>query len=99
MREINNGGGWNIQPLVAHFGLGKRTKVETLPDRWPSGNGSRNFPSRRQKTFNCDGTARLLATSTSSVRSSLSGEGATATMISRLSTNLSEWALVDTRGL
>src|SRR5204863_8840753 len=37
MREINSGGGNNAVPLVAHFGLGNATNVETLRIEWPSG--------------------------------------------------------------
>jgi enediyne biosynthesis protein E4 len=37
LREIDNGGGWNVVPLVAHFGLGDATNVDTLRIEWPSG--------------------------------------------------------------
>src|SRR5262249_21685973 len=37
MREINGGGGYNCEPLVAHFGLGDATNVDTVPIQWPSG--------------------------------------------------------------
>jgi hypothetical protein len=37
LREINNGGGWNIVPLTAHFGLGDATTVDTVRIEWPSG--------------------------------------------------------------
>ena len=37
LREIGNGIGWNGQPLVAHFGLGDATNVDTLRIEWPSG--------------------------------------------------------------
>src|SRR5207344_348521 len=37
LREINNGGGWNIQTLVAHFGLGNVKDIEMLHIEWPSG--------------------------------------------------------------
>jgi hypothetical protein len=37
LREISNGGGWNSQPLVAHFGMGDATNAETLRIQWPSG--------------------------------------------------------------
>ena len=36
-REISNGGGWNLSPLIAHFGLGDATNVTTLRIEWPSG--------------------------------------------------------------
>lgn len=37
LREITSGGGWDLHPLVAHFGLGNATNVETLRIEWPSG--------------------------------------------------------------
>jgi hypothetical protein len=37
LREINTGGGWNIVPLTAHFGLGDATNVDRLRIEWPSG--------------------------------------------------------------
>jgi hypothetical protein len=37
VREINTGGGWDVVPLVAHFGLGNATNIEVLRIEWPSG--------------------------------------------------------------
>jgi enediyne biosynthesis protein E4 len=37
LREINNGGGYNVVPLVAHFGLGDATNVDLVRIEWPSG--------------------------------------------------------------
>ena len=37
MREITGGGGRWQQPLLAHFGLGDATNVDTLRIEWPSG--------------------------------------------------------------
>jgi enediyne biosynthesis protein E4 len=37
LREINSGGGRWIQPLVAHFGLGDATNIDTVRIEWPSG--------------------------------------------------------------
>ena len=36
MREILGGTGYTQDELVAHFGLGARTKVDRLEIRWPS---------------------------------------------------------------
>jgi hypothetical protein len=36
VREISNGGARWVQPLVAHFGLGDSTNVDTLRIEWPS---------------------------------------------------------------
>ncbi|NKB70616.1 MAG: T9SS type A sorting domain-containing protein [Candidatus Latescibacteria bacterium] len=37
VREIMGGNGFNQDPKVAHFGLGHRTRVDSLEIRWPSG--------------------------------------------------------------
>jgi hypothetical protein len=37
LREISNGGGRWVQPLVAHFGLGDATNVDNVRIEWPSG--------------------------------------------------------------
>jgi hypothetical protein len=38
LREIFGGDGWgNSQPLLAHFGLGDATNIDTLRIEWPSG--------------------------------------------------------------
>jgi hypothetical protein len=37
LREMNSGGGWDVVPLVAHFGLGNATNIEVVRIEWPSG--------------------------------------------------------------
>jgi hypothetical protein len=37
LREINSGGGWDVVPLVAHFGLGDATNIDIVRIEWPSG--------------------------------------------------------------
>ena len=37
LREITTGGGWDVVPLVAHFGLGNATNVDVVRIEWPSG--------------------------------------------------------------
>jgi len=37
LREINSGGGWDVVPLVAHFGLGSATNIDVVRIEWPSG--------------------------------------------------------------
>jgi hypothetical protein len=37
LREIHSGGGWNSEPLVAHFGLGDATNIDMVRIEWPSG--------------------------------------------------------------
>jgi enediyne biosynthesis protein E4 len=64
MREINNGGGWNIQPLVAHFGLGDATKAQTLRIEWPSGTVQEFDNVAARQILTLVEPARLAATST-----------------------------------
>jgi hypothetical protein len=53
LREIGNGGGYNSQPLVAHFGLGDATNVDVLRIEWPSGTVQTltNIPARQILTI------------------------------------------------
>jgi enediyne biosynthesis protein E4 len=37
LREITTGGGWDVVPLVAHFGLGDATNIDVIRIEWPSG--------------------------------------------------------------
>jgi hypothetical protein len=37
VREISTGGGWNVMPLGAHFGLGDATNIDLIRIEWPSG--------------------------------------------------------------
>ena len=37
LREVNSGGGWDVVPLVAHFGLGNATNIDVVRIEWPSG--------------------------------------------------------------
>lgn len=37
LREITGGGGWNVVPLLAHFGLGDATNADIVRIEWPSG--------------------------------------------------------------
>ena len=64
LREINNGGGWNSVPLVAHFGLGDATNVDTLRIEWPSGTVQEfpNVPAKQILTIT--EPPRLLTTTT-----------------------------------
>jgi ASPIC/UnbV protein/VCBS repeat protein len=74
MREINNGGGWNIQPLVAHFGLGDATNIETLRIEWPSGTVQEFHNVAARIILTAMEPSRLLATiSNSAVQLSLRG--------------------------
>jgi hypothetical protein len=52
LREISGGGGYGSQNLLAHFGLGDATSVETLRIEWPSGQVQElpNVSARQQLT-------------------------------------------------
>ena len=52
LREINEGGGHNSAPLIAHFGLGDATNVDLLRIEWPSGYVQEitDVPARQIKT-------------------------------------------------
>ena len=64
MREINTGGGWNCNPLVAHFGLGDATNAGIVRIEWPSGL-VQEFPNVAAKQIlTYIEPPRLLATST-----------------------------------
>jgi enediyne biosynthesis protein E4 len=67
LREINSTDGRWIQPLVAHFGLGDATNVDTLRIEWPSGTVQefQNVAARQILTY--IEPPRLLATTTGSV--------------------------------
>jgi VCBS repeat protein/ASPIC/UnbV protein len=67
LREINSGGGGNIAPLVAHFGLGDATNVTTMRIEWPSGTVQEfsNVPAKRVLTLT--EPARLVFSLTNSV--------------------------------
>ena len=64
MREINNGGGFDTVPLVAHFGLGDATNVETLRIEWPSGTVQELHNVSARQILNITEPPRLLATMT-----------------------------------
>jgi hypothetical protein len=67
LREIGNGGGYNCQPLVAHFGLGDATNVDIVRIEWPSGlvQEFQNVAPKQILTYT--EPPRLLATTTGGV--------------------------------
>jgi len=67
LREINTGGGWNLVPLVAHFGLGNATNVETLRIEWPSGTPQEFQNVRPRQLLTITEPPRLLANLTNGV--------------------------------
>jgi hypothetical protein len=64
LREITGGGGWNLQPLVAHFGLGDATNVDTVRIEWPSGTVQQLQNIAAKQILTCTEPPRLLATTT-----------------------------------
>ena len=67
MREINGGGGYNSQPLLAHFGLGDATNVDTLRIEWPSGSVQELHDIAPKQILTITEPPRLMATMTNGV--------------------------------
>ena len=66
MRELNAGGGC-ARPLVAHFGLGDATKVETIRVEWPGGTVQELHDLAPKQILTVTEPARLLAAATNGV--------------------------------
>jgi hypothetical protein len=64
LREINSGGGRWISPLVAHFGLGDATNVDTVRIEWPSGTIQQFTNVAPRQFLSITEPSRLLATVT-----------------------------------
>ncbi len=67
LREINGGGGYNSQPLVAHFGLGNATNAETVRIEWPSGTVQEYHNVVARQILTIVEPPRLLASATNGV--------------------------------
>ena len=67
LREINSGGGYNDPPLVAHFGLGDSTNVDTLRIEWPSGTVQELQNVAPRQILTITEPPRLFATATNGV--------------------------------
>jgi hypothetical protein len=76
LRQIDAGGGWNVVPLVAHFGLGDATNVDTLRIEWPSGTVQEFANITPRQTLTITEPPRLLASTPTVCRSSSSRAGA-----------------------
>ena len=61
VREINSSGGRSTQPLVAHFGLGDATNLDTLRIEWPSGTAQEFYNVSPKKILTYTEPPRLLA--------------------------------------
>jgi hypothetical protein len=92
MREINNGGGFNTVPLVAHFGLGDATNVDTVRLEWPSGTVQELHNVAPKHILTVTEPPRLLATLTNGVpQFSLKGGRGLSYQI-EASHDLSQWS-------
>jgi len=99
LREIQNGGSYNSPPLVAHFGLGDATNVDTLRIEWPSGTVQQiqNIPARQILTVT--EPPRLMAAITNGVpQFSLKG-GRGFQYDIQSSTDLINWSTLTTVGV
>jgi hypothetical protein len=67
MREISTGGGRWVQPLVAHFGLGDGTNVDTMRIEWPSGTVQEFHNMAPKQILTITEPARLVAAITNGV--------------------------------
>ena len=94
LREISNGGGWNSQPLVAHFGLGDATTAEALRIEWPSGTVQEFQNVTAKQILTITEPPRLMATASNGVSefSFKGGRGLQYEVDS--STNLSVWSSI-----
>ena len=96
LRQIDTGGGWNVVPLVAHFGLGDATKVDTLRIEWPSGAVQEFQNVTPKQTLTITEPPRLLAGSTNGVPQFLLKGGRNLQYDIQASTNLQTWVTIDT---
>jgi hypothetical protein len=96
LREINNGGGWNIQTLVAHFGLGNATNVETLRIEWPSGTVQEIQNVATKQILTITEPSRLKAALSNGVPQFTLQGGRNLQYDIQTSTDLANWSLLNT---
>jgi uncharacterized repeat protein (TIGR03803 family) len=95
MREINTGGGWNSVPLVAHFGLGDATNIDTLRIEWPSGTVQEFHDVSPRQILTITEPPRLTASVVSGVPQFSFKGGRNLQYEVQSSTNLITWSLID----
>jgi len=96
MREINNGGGWTIQPLVAHFGLGNATNIETLRIEWPSDTVQEIQNVAPKQILTITEPSRLKPLSSNGVPQLILQGGRNLQYDIQTSTNLTVWSVLST---
>jgi len=96
LREINTTAGRWIQPLVAHFGLGDATNVDTVRIEWPSGTVQEIPNVAAKQILTITEPPRLLASSTNGVPQFSFKGGRFMQYDIQTSTNLMAWSPVGT---
>jgi hypothetical protein len=96
LREINNGGGWNIQSFTAHFGLGNATNIETLRIEWPSGTVQEIRNVAAKQILTVTEPSRLMTTLSNGVQQFTLRGGRNLQYDIQISTNLTDWSLLNT---
>lgn len=67
LRQITGDGGRSVKPLVAHFGLGDATNVDTLRIQWPSGTVQELSNVAPKQILTITEPPRLLASTTNGI--------------------------------
>jgi hypothetical protein len=96
MREINTGGGWNVVPLVAHFGLGDATNVDTVRIEWPSSTVQEFHNVAPKLVLNITEPPRLLPTATNGIPQFLLKGGRGFQYQIQASADLAAWTSIGT---
>ncbi|HTR42726.1 MAG TPA: choice-of-anchor tandem repeat GloVer-containing protein [Pseudomonadales bacterium] len=95
MREITSGGGWNLQPLIAHFGVGDATSIDTLRIEWPSGSVQEFHDVLPNQILTITESPHLTVSVTNGTPE-LSFKGVRGTIYEiESSTNLTTWSAID----
>jgi hypothetical protein len=97
VRELKSSVGWDVAtPLVAHFGLGDATNVETLRVEWPSGTVQELHNLAPRQILTVTEPPRLTATRVSGTPQFTLKGGRHLTYDIQGSTNLRDWSPVAT---
>jgi len=96
LREIYTGSGWDSHPVVAHFGLGDATNVDTVRIEWPSGMVQELTEVAPRQILTITEPPRLLASATNGVPQFLIKGGRFLQYDLQVSTNLVAWSAIGT---
>lgn len=97
VRELKSSAGWGLAtPLVAHFGLGDATSVETLRVEWPSGTVQELHNLSTRQILTVTEPPRLTATKVSGQPQFTLKGGRNMTYAIESSANLRDWSAVAT---